>query len=78
MTTMIERVAWALRKSEFPCDRGWSVYTHQARTAIEAMREPTDGMIEAVYRSYFWMDDAASDIRDAWSYAIDAALGEKP
>ena len=45
-----------------------------ARAAIEAMREPTEAMIDAIWNSLG--DESASSARDTYQAAIDAALGK--
>lgn len=92
MSEMIERVARAMYRSldadpRFvgradltPEHPGWAEYCHQARAAIEAMREPTDAMIESA-RDYFPRvepRDRYAVISDCWRAMIDAALGRKP
>lgn len=55
MSAMVERVARALAA----CDNSdWRAWVDDARAAIEAMREPTDQMVEAAY--------AAASLDDAW------------
>ncbi len=54
------------------------MYLNQARAAIEAMREPTDAMVDAAYD---WLSDTApltgrrtTDIAGTFKFMIDAAL----
>jgi|AmaraimetFIIA100_FD_contig_41_5707065_length_408_multi_3_in_0_out_0_1 hypothetical protein len=68
MTTMIERVARAIAKSQGVEDT-WRGYMAETRAAIAAMREPTEAMAHAG-------DQHAG--RDAWQAMIDAALKEEP
>jgi len=52
-----------------------------ARAAIEAMRDTTTEMLEAVEENIDFADTFRAvriyELRDAWSAAISAALGEK-
>ena len=41
---MVEKVARACAKAARMPDEGWRAYTHIARAALEAMREPSDSM----------------------------------
>src|SRR5262249_20179530 len=55
-------------------DQMWPVHADDARTAIEAMREPTEGMLNPgnpPYRFY------PTEMRELWIAMIDAALAEK-
>lgn len=77
MSEMIERVARALFEDANGTSDGWE-NTNQtrwhiaARAAIEAMREPTPGMLQAGYTE---MDYHAEGwLRAAWPLMIDAAL----
>lgn len=53
MSEMIERVARAIGRGAFADqeqeDDEWPNWVPEARAAIEAMREPTDKMLEAQY-----------------------------
>ena len=74
---MIERVARAIRPA-LSFDAPVSLSHEAARAAIDAMREPTKGMIE-VGRNAIGSDFdhwAAPD--DTWRTMIDAALEETP
>jgi hypothetical protein len=81
MSEMVERVARALHEAHKPwCDYTYDfehpmasreVYEALARAAIAAMREPTEGMIEA--RSVPGVLER-SDIRLVWMAMVDAAL----
>ena len=103
MTTMVERVARALcvaghipegcgwtddEKREF-ADEHWRAWEKEARAAIQAMREPTDAMIEAgaIATKDVSRDDqgrrvttylAIDRISAAYRSQIDAALAEQP
>ncbi len=56
----------------------WTKRVKAARAAIEAMREPTDAMIEAGGNKFSWEHelDEQAQLRAAWPAAIDAALGK--
>lgn len=76
MTDMIERVALALFKDRWPDDE-WTPqvredYRGHARAGIEAMREPTEKMIEASNRE--WDGRMSYRSSGAWQAMIDAAL----
>jgi hypothetical protein len=58
-------------KTDQAVDRCWPFCSAQARAAIEAMREPTPGMVGAANRN-----NHPRDI-DTWQTMIDAALGEQ-
>lgn len=67
--TMIERVAKALEKNLE--GKEFSSFEDAARAAIEAMREPTETMLEEG-PPYPYMDNII------WGMMIDAALSEEP
>lgn len=77
---MIERVAIAIRHHKFARTDRMSVFNPEictenelgeARAAIEAMREPTDGQRNA----YYELSGKTETMFDAhWERAIDAAL----
>ncbi len=73
MSEMIERVAAAMVE----VDGDYTVMEHhrrRARAAIEAMREPTDEMQEAIAAvPHGDLDQAAGGV-ELWRTAIDAAL----
>lgn len=81
MTTMIERVARAQAEVIFGkgCPLDDDDYV-RARAAIEAMREPTDAMVDAGFDAG---DDTVqgysenADPQDTWQAMIDAALNEQ-
>jgi hypothetical protein len=67
VSEMIERVAKAMAKADAD-NAFWKMYVREARAAIEAMRDPTDGMKKLM---------AASDVNwlpDFWESMIDEAL----
>ena len=72
MNEMVERVARALHAmhgTKSPFKPYADLYRDQARTAIEAMREPTDEMLEA-------LNNCGGDTDAIWTAMIDAALGK--
>lgn len=92
MTAMIERVAEAIRLAGEGCQSG-AVYVDPqaaARAAIEAMREPTEGMHEAAEGISVYYDDFScgdgnitlgspgyrQKFNQVWRQLIDAALEE--
>lgn len=86
--TMIERVARALAKKErgkYPTpegDESWGLWLGFARTAIDAMREPTETMIDAAHEDWAWgpgtnLDDTDADATRCWGTMIDAALKDQ-
>jgi hypothetical protein len=69
MSEMVERVTGRIQEAlrEIACGENDSpVYEHIARAAIEAMREPTEGMVEAA-----WKCQAVEQI---WPAMIDECL----
>lgn len=72
MSEMVERVARAMMYADWGSDRtpppdvSIKNYYAMARAAIEAMREPTAGMVEAT--------EGWDSHRVAWQLMIDAAL----
>lgn len=88
MTTMIERLRDAMieegKRQGVNCEdaglpyEGWQLaFSHIARAAIEAMREPTIAMDNEGERIMATLGDgASSDI--VWATMIDAALKETP
>lgn len=85
MNEMIERVARAITK--YPDKpKEWDDYSPIAqeifrtiaRLAIEAMREPTEGMCERAFEADLsdYEDDALRYFADIWQEMIDAALKE--
>lgn len=75
MTTMVDKVATALADS---LDDGlnWQDYREQAVTAIEAMKDPTNEMLNAGWGtiSTHVIDGRPEEI---WPAMIDAALKEE-
>lgn len=73
MTEMIERVAKAIQSalSEGTPGRDPDRMERIARAAIEAMRDPTEAMID---KGYDHVDYGGTDIEAAWKDMIDAAL----
>lgn len=81
--TMIEKVARAIRESG-EGDLSLSAYVDPfkaARAAIEAMREPTQAMVDAAEWAepdYHEDDmDVGGTFKAEWRVAIDAALNEQ-
>ena len=79
MSEMIERVAEAIhgyRDKPIPWDRCVPTYQvelrKQAKAAIEAMREPTKAIANAMLEC----EDGERTVQEAWSYLIDVALKE--
>lgn len=66
---MVDRVARALAE----VDGATADYFDLARAAIEAMREPTDAMVQAAMPLAF---TARVSQRELWDKMIDAALGK--
>lgn len=89
MTTMIERVARAIAEKDRPADVSqqawWAIrgdnFIEKARAAIEAMREPTDFMVQRGlgWREHdipdHWPDEARIPY-GTWKSMIDAMLSE--
>lgn len=76
--TMLEKITTAMlvRCTELTAldrtDRP-DFYRELARTALEAMREPTDGMYDAYRCDEMWRD---MNSRQVWRLWIDSALAE--
>lgn len=66
---MVERVARAICRHAMGGESDWSNFVADARSAIEAMREPTDAMIIAGVHH-----DNMGDMAGRWMAMIDAAL----
>jgi hypothetical protein len=60
----------------------WRLYARKARVAIEAIREPTEAMVDAGGQIEVPAGDYNYSIggiaREVWSTMIDSALNEKP
>lgn len=65
---MVERVARAIARKNTGSGINWPSFVEEARAAIEAMREPTDAMVNAGQ----WQIDPVALYRGF----IDAALSE--
>lgn len=90
MSEMVERVATAICKSktcegisccDWPAQRGRldcpvkrGAYNDAARDAIEAMREPTDGMLAVVYGNHGETTGSDKPATETWQAMIDEAL----
>lgn len=62
-------------------ETGRDVYRNMARAAIEAMREPTDGMVDAPYDADIdfgpgGTGDVQANPRNVWRAMIDKAIQE--
>lgn len=89
MTTLIERAAQAAYEAAYKARWGgsgcWDVESEstkamariQARAVLEAIREPTEAMIEAARVIRPMCDDPPTSAEDYWDAMIDAALAEK-
>lgn len=77
MTSMVEKVAKAIQHADAHKGTYYGVDDADAgtmaRAAIEAMREPTDAMVDAMQDDIDWDGDAVR----AYKCAIDAALNEQ-
>lgn len=77
MSEMVERVANTLKNFR-PADGDVpltdEVWCEVARTAIQAMREPTIAMLSAAWRCDEAYDDSNGTANDHWSAMIDAAM----
>ena len=73
---MIERVARAIAEQNHGST--WDEWIDEARAAIEAMREPTEAMINGLRIAQECGDSTAALWAPlVWRAMIDAALGEK-
>jgi hypothetical protein len=84
---MVERVARALEPEAFADDHPYTLADRAdamraARRAIEAMREPTDGMVSAGVLEAQGHDprfyDRNDSVADTYAAMIDAALKDPP
>ena len=84
-TEMVERIAQALHASQISHPQwspGWPAieadyWRGLARTAIEAMREPTEVMLKAGFtRVNVSTEERPSGLLGPWHGMIDAALGK--
>jgi len=73
MSEMIDRVAMALKQVWEAGDKN-PEYGELARAAIEAMREPTEAMIQAAKNTDYGSDDFGAGPSTHWHEMIDAAL----
>jgi hypothetical protein len=81
MSDMVERIALAMvyrRKLPDDAEINWEAFRADARAAIEAMRVPTEDMIEAAYGAVEfnerWQIEDDTDYRKALNAMIDEAL----
>ena len=72
MDSMVERVARAICRHEGD-EEDWPCWFGEARAAIEAMREPTEAMVDAFV--WYGHGKTIGDVaRIGWQSMIDAAL----
>jgi len=80
VTTMVERVAQAINEEQHQRhmfgNRGMPEHEALARAAIEAMREPTDEMFQAVCAQLDALDKKGFTPKEWFSRMVDAALKE--
>lgn len=77
--SMIERVARAISRSQVETERMWQSFLPEASAAIEAMREPTDGMKKAwLLDADDWVSEKIEDPYHPYKVMLDAALKEQP
>lgn len=84
VSKMVERVAMAMTslavaggyktRWEVMDDEGREAARALARAAIDAMREPTDEMVNAAYSGSDFQAASESDIRSGWRSMINEAL----
>lgn len=79
--SMIERVAQAIAKAQTQTESMWQAFLPEASAAIEAMREPTEAMVDAGGDEEVFADGAAymslgRVAVEAYQAMIDAALAE--
>lgn len=80
--SMIERVARAIFSDRYP-DEDWKEYQKRdycghARAAIEAMREPTDAMVDSGHSRPNDFQHGQTTVVEIYEAMIDAVLSEKP
>lgn len=77
---MIERVARALSLHRDGAEIWWQDYVSDARAAILAMREPTEGMISDMQDTIRFISDGwfpADGVVTVWTDGIDAVLHDE-
>jgi hypothetical protein len=78
--SMIERVARAI--GDWDSGRAMVLDANDcrqiARAALEALREPTEGMLLPGAETLPDYDPGCDDAKNCWQAMIDAALSEKP
>lgn len=77
MTSMIEKVARAISLSQTQTETMWQAFLPEARAAIEAMREPTEAMIESAIPIVPDCGSPHNYPEPIWQEVIDAALKEE-
>lgn len=76
--SMVERMARAMCAEDNGAgyDDRWAHYVHMALAALRELREPTDGMVRAVYvNGPYGMDETFA--KDILTGAIDAVIAER-
>jgi hypothetical protein len=71
---MIERAARALAEMDTERDIGWRYYVPEARAVLEAIREPSEAMIDAHIAAKDMHDDRDGQAYVDWQAMIDTAL----
>lgn len=74
MTTMIERVARAICRSQTQSESMWQAFLPEATAAIEEMRVPNEGMVAAADADRSYYGHVATN---KYTAMIDAALAEQ-
>ncbi len=83
MTEMIERVAKAIylefenRPDYAQLQMNGVIAEELARAAIEAMREPTEAMLEAAFKTHNAQHLTAASYKKPWQAVIDKLLEDK-
>jgi hypothetical protein len=74
MTEMVERVAKAIDGTPRRGDNWNAIARAQARAAIEAMREPSEGMLAAYMARYPMAEIPSGQVAMDWQAMITEAL----
>lgn len=80
--SMIERVARTLAFDHHRTEDNWQEWSEAAQAVIEALREPTEEMVNAAYENCHEANSARFDSNidfadGVWRAMIDAALKQK-
>lgn len=75
MSEMVGKVARAIARKNTGSGINWPSFVEEARAAIEAMREPTEAMVDAGVLDVK-ADVSFFDVNETWQAMIDAALSE--